>query len=265
MSKLTEIFETKRREVEASRVAMPLYELRAISIGMAPPKGFRRAIAADPQTPALIAEVKKASPSQGLIRADFDPASIAKIYEAAGAACLSVLTDATYFQGSPEHLRAARQAVRIPILRKDFVCDRYQLWEARVWGADCVLLIVAELAKEGSLLNDLHAEATVLGLDVLVEVHDESEAEIALEMGADLIGVNHRSLATFKTDLAIGDVLLPLIASHSVAVAESAIETYADVERVAANGARAVLIGTTFCAAPDIGAKVREVMHWGEP
>lgn len=265
MNKLNEIFDTKRREVDASRTAVPLHELQAISVDMAPTRGFRRAIAADPHTPALIAEVKRASPSQGLIRADFDPASIAKTYEAVGATCLSVLTDATYFQGSPDHLRAARQAVTLPILRKDFVCDRYQLWEARVWGADCVLLIVAEFANDGSHLNDLHAEATALGLDVLVEVHDEREAEIALDIGADLIGVNHRNLATFKTDLAIGDVLLPRVASHAIAVAESAIETHADVERVAASGARAVLIGTAFCAAPDIAAKVREVMGWSEP
>lgn len=264
MNRLREIFDTKSREVEAARATVPLHELQAISVDMEPPKGFRRAIAADPHTPALIAEVKKASPSQGLIRADFDPASIARAYEAAGAACLSVLTDVTYFQGSPDHLRAARKSVSLPILRKDFVCDRYQLWEARVWGADCVLLIVAELAKEGALLRDLHAEAIALGLDVLIEVHDEPEAEIALDMGADLIGVNHRNLATFKTDLAIGDVLLPIIASHAIAVAESAIETHVDVERVAANGARAVLIGTTFCAAADIRAKVLEVMNWGE-
>ena len=260
MSKLEEIFAHKRTEVEAARALMPAGELEAIAKDLPPCRGFRQALLEDPKPVGLIAEVKRASPSQGLIRADFDPVAIAKTYEAAGAACLSVLTDERYFQGSPEYLQQVRAAVSMPLLRKDFVYDRYQLLEARVWGADCVLLIVAGLTD--SSLRDLYGEAHGLGLDVLVEVHNAQEAEMSLALGCDLIGVNNRDLSTFATDLSTSERLIPGISPHAVAVAESALATFADVERARVAGAKAVLIGTTFCRADDIGAKVREVMGW---
>jgi indole-3-glycerol phosphate synthase len=260
LSKLAEIFAHKRTEVEAARALLPVAELESLTKDLPPCRGFRRALLADAHPVALIAEVKRASPSQGLIRADFDPIAIAKTYEAAGAACLSVLTDERYFQGSPAYLQQVRAAVSIPLLRKDFVCDRYQLLEARVWGADCVLLIVAGLSD--SSLSELREEARGLGLDVLVEVHNAEETDVALSLGCDLIGVNNRDLSTFATDLSTSERLIPGIAPHAVAVAESALATFADVERARIAGAKAVLIGTTFCRADDIGAKVREVMGW---
>lgn len=260
MSKLAEIFAHKRLEIESARTSLPLVELQSQARDLPPCRGFRRALIEDTHPIALIAEVKKASPSQGLIRADFDPFQIARTYTTAGAACLSVLTDADYFQGSPEYLKQIRAAVDIPLLRKDFICDAYQLYESRVWGADCILLIVAGL--EESNLADLYAQACALGLDVLVEVHNEIETEVALELGADLVGVNNRDLSTFKTDLSTGERLIPQIAPHATAVAESALSNYDDVRRVLSVGARAVLIGTTFCASEDIGGKVKEVMRW---
>ncbi len=208
--------------------------------------------------PALIAEVKKGSPSQGEIRADFDPVAIAQSYERAGAACLSVLTDVQYFQGSPTYLREVRAAVGLPLLRKDFVFDPYQLDEARAWGADCVLLIVAGL--ERGLLTDLYHEAKHRLLDVLVEVHDEAETEFAVEMGADMIGINNRDLGTFETDLSTTLRLIRLIPEGVLKVSESALSTSEDVRKVHEMGADAVLIGTAFCASEDIEGKVREVM-----
>jgi indole-3-glycerol phosphate synthase len=208
----------------------------------------------------LIAEVKKASPSKGLIRADFDPSAIAHIYRGAGADCLSVLTDERYFQGSLENLAIAREASGLPCLRKDFILDPYQVYEARAWGADCILLIVAGL--ESGQLRDLSQLAKSLGMDVLVEVHSEPEAEIALSLGADLIGVNNRNLADMTTSLQTSLDLLPILSEHALTVSESALSSRAEVDLVRIAGARAVLIGTTFCAASDIGSKVREVMDW---
>jgi indole-3-glycerol phosphate synthase len=202
--------------------------------------------------------VKKASPSKGVIRADFDPEAIAAAYARAGAAALSVLTDVPHFQGSPAYLKIAREASGLPVLRKDFLYDPYQVLEARAWGADAVLLIVAAL--EDAQLRDLQAFAHELGMDALVEVHTAEETERALAAGCPLIGVNNRDLGDFRTSLEISDRLLPRIAPHALAVSESALETRADLDRVRAAGARAVLIGTTFCAAPDIEGKVREVM-----
>jgi indole-3-glycerol phosphate synthase len=170
-----------------------------------------------------------------------------------------VLTDVDYFKGSPDYLRAVRQATKVPLLRKDFIYDPYQLDEAIVWGADCVLLIVAGL--EHRQLTDLFAEAKHRLLDVLVEVHDESETEKALELGADLIGINNRDLRTFKTDLSTTKRLISLIPDGTVKISESALETHQNVQEVASYGADAVLIGTAFCGSPDIPAKVREVMQ----
>lgn len=239
---------------------MPVSELRAQIRDAEKPRGFRSALSTH-RGLALIAEVKKASPSQGLIRANFDPVAIAQTYEDAGATCLSVLTDGPSFQGSLENLRACHEATRLPCLRKDFVLDDYQVLEARAWAADAILLIVAMLASEQ--LKHLHGCAKELGLDVLVEVHHEEEASAALELGADLIGVNNRNLHDLKTDLATTERILPLLkGKYVVAVSESAIRNHEDLLRVQAAGAKAVLIGTEFCAAPDIGVKVKEVMGW---
>jgi len=211
-------------------------------------------------SPSLIAEVKKASPSQGLIRADFDPAEIARTYEEAGAQCLSVLTDSPNFQGSLENLKLCREATNLPCLRKDFVYDPYQVYESRAWGADAILLIVAML--EAGQLNELYYLARDLRMDVLVEIHNDEELRRAIDLKADLIGINNRDLNTFKTDIQTSVNLLPFLPAGVVSVSESALATRADVETVHQAGARAVLIGTTFCGSPDIGAKVREVMGW---
>lgn len=257
MNKLAEIFAHKAIEVEQAKSSLPLAELRSRALDMPAPRGFRAALARR-QGIALIAEVKKASPSQGLIRPDFDPVAVALAYAEAEADCLSVLTDIDYFQGSPDNLRRVRAAVDLPLLRKDFVADPYQIYEARAWGADAILLIVAGL--EDGQMADLYGQARELGLDVLVEVHDEDETFRANALGADLIGVNNRDLSTFRTNLATTERLMPLIRSEALKVSESALSAQADVDRAERAGAKAVLIGTAFCAEPDIVAKVHEVM-----
>ncbi len=256
MTILEKIFATKREEVAFAKQAISVEELQQRGESYTP-KGFRAALIAA-EKPGLIAEVKKGSPSMGEIRADFRPVDIAQSYERAGATCLSVLTDVQYFGGSPSYLREVRREVALPILRKDFVFDPYQLDEARAWGADCVLLIVAGL--ERGRLVDLYHEAKHRQLDVLVEVHDEEETEFAVEMGSDMIGINNRDLRTFKTDLSTTARLIQLIPDGVLKVSESALETADDVRSVHKMGADAVLIGTAFCASPDIEAKVCEVM-----
>jgi len=259
VSVLDRIFAYKAEEVAEAKRLMPLADVRSKAAESDTPRGFLSALERGSETDvALIAEVKKASPSKGTIRPDFDPAAIARAYEASGASALSVLTDTRSFQGSAENLRLARGATSLPALRKDFIADPYQVYEARAWGADAILLIVASL--DDAQLRDLHGLATELGMDVLVEVHSLPETERAIALGFPLIGVNNRDLGDFTTDLGISDRLIPLIAPHALAVSESALETRADLDRVKAAGARAVLIGTTFCAAPDIGGKVREVL-----
>lgn len=260
MSALARIFDIKREEVEDAKRALPLEALQARASDAMPVRGFKDALKSAAPRMGLIAEVKKASPSKGLIRADFDPAEIAKAYERAGAHALSVLTDEKHFQGSAESLIRAKCATDLPVLRKDFIFDPYQVYEARAWGADAILLIVAALESEQ--ITELRSLAKQLGMDVLVEVHSEDEAQIAIELGCDLIGVNNRDLATFKTDLATSDRILPMISSEAFAVSESALETQDDISRVQRAGAKAVLIGTTFCAATDVESKVREVMGW---
>jgi indole-3-glycerol phosphate synthase len=221
---------------------------------------------------ALIAEIKKASPSAGIICADFDPARIARQYAAAGASCLSVLTDEKFFQGSLEHLKQVREVVGLPLLRKDFIIDERQVLEAIEWGADAILLIVAILNEEH--LQILHGLAVGGGLDVLVEVHNEAELERALAVGADCIGVNNRDLKSFKVDLGTTErigaalrasCLSPLRATDPPAnspllVAESGIHSRADVERLAMCGARAILVGETLMRAGDPGAKIKELL-----
>jgi len=214
---------------------------------------------------ALIAEVKKASPSAGVIQADFDPVRIAREYESAGASCLSVLTDEKFFQGSLRDLKQIRDAVKLPLLRKDFIIDERQILEAIRWGADAILLIVAILTDEQ--LKHFHRLATEAGLAALVEVHDEAELERALAIGAELIGVNNRDLATFKVDLATTERLAARLRFSSLdprhptlLVAESGIHTRADVERLAQCGARAILAGEALMKHGNIRAKVRELM-----
>lgn len=214
---------------------------------------------------ALIAEVKKASPSAGLIRPDFDPVRIAREYEAAGASCLSVLTDEKFFQGSLQYLKQIRAAVKLPLLRKDFIIDERQILEAVEWGADAVLLIAAILSD--AQLKQFHVLATEAGLAALIEVHDEVELDRALAVGAELVGVNNRDLKSFKVDLAATERLaaqlrsLPLAARRPpLLVAESGIHTRADVERLAKCGAKAILVGESLMRHADIGAKARELL-----
>lgn len=264
--RLAEILAHKRNEVMDAQARIPLAELEAQVRDLPPCRGFARALADGPQPLSLIAEVKKASPSQGLIRGDFDSVAIASAYERAGASCLSVLTDERFFQGSELNLRRVRQTVDLPILRKDFTIDRYQVFEARVWGADAILLIMAALPDDE--VAEFQSLAHELGLDVLIEVHDDVETGRALKLIAtgpgatSIIGVNNRNLATFETDIATSERLIPMIAAHTLAVSESALATPQDLGRVANAGARAVLIGTTFCGSPDVESKVREVMGW---
>jgi indole-3-glycerol phosphate synthase len=207
--------------------------------------------------PAIIAEIKKASPSKGLIRADFDPALIAAQYESAGAACLSVLTDREFFQGGIEYLQLARAACSLPVIRKDFIIDPYQVAEAKAIGADCILLIVAALAP--SQLQELAAYAKQMRLDVLVEVHDESELDIALAAGFDLIGVNNRNLHTFETDLGVSYRLAKRLPEGVLLVTESGIHDAQDVQAMLAKGIYGFLIGETFMRAPHPGLKLQEL------
>lgn len=260
MSYLDRVFARKAEEVALAKRSISLMAIRAEAEQADPPRGFRNALAASPHPLALIAEVKKASPSQGVIRDDFDPGEIASTYEAVGADALSVLTEVEDFRGSLENLRIARQTTALPALRKDFLNDQYQLYEARAWGADAILLIVAAL--DDDQLRDLYALAHELKMDALVEVHTEPEAERALACGCDLIGVNNRQLVDLSTSLGPSETLIPKIAPYALAVSESALGSRADLDRVQAAGARAVLIGTSFVRSPDIGAKVREVMGW---
>lgn len=257
---LDRIFERKRDEVAAAQARIPLGTIRTEAAAADPVRGFRAALERAEQPLALIAEVKRASPSRGVIRPSFDPVQVAEAYERAGAHCLSVLTDVEYFQGSATNLREARRATRLPCLRKDFLYDPYQIYEARAWGADAILLIVASLSM--GQLKELQSLGRELAMDVLVEVHSRQEAEAAIEMGADLIGVNNRNLADFSTSLETSEQILPLLKPHALTVSESALTSKADLDRVGAAGARAVLIGTTFCEVPDIEAKVHEVMGW---
>ena len=257
---LLEIVEHMREEVAAVKAATPLAALRAQVSKRATPRSFRKAL----ERPglALIAEIKKASPSGGLLRADFDPPSIAREYEKAHASALSVLTNERYFKGTLEHLSAAREACALPVLRKDFIIDEYQIVEAERYGADAVLLIVACL--EPTQLRDFREAAEGEGLDALVEVHDEAELEKALKSGANIIGINNRNLKTFETHLETTFRLaekLPRSGRNGILlVSESGISKPEDTRRLKEAGIDAVLIGETFMRAPDIGDKVREVM-----
>ncbi len=247
---LDEIVAAKVLEVAAAKARTPLAALEArIDFGAAR-RGFGAALRR-PGEVAVIAEVKKASPSAGVLRADFDPVAVALAYEAHGAACLSVLTDEGFFQGHLDYLRAVRAAVGIPVLRKEFILERYQLVEAREAGADAVLLI-AEILP-GERLKELHAEAVELGLEVLVELHDPPELSRVLDCGAKIVGVNNRDLRTFVTGLDRTLELLPRIPAGVTVVSESGIRTHADLRMLHSHGVHAVLVGEALMRAPDIG------------
>ena len=253
---LARILERKREEIAAGARAAPLAEMRRRAADAPPPRGFRAAIEAEigEGRPAVIAELKRASPSRGVIRRDFDPSRIAAGYERGGAAALSVLTDRDFFQGAPDHLRAARAATALPALRKDFLIDPWQVHEARAMGADCVLLIVAAL--DDVLLRELAELAGELRLDTLVEVHDEAELDRALRVPAPLIGINNRDLRTFETSLATTERLAPRIPADRRTVTESGIASRGDVAGLRAHGVHAFLVGEAFMSAPDPGERL---------
>jgi indole-3-glycerol phosphate synthase len=254
MNKLEEICATKREEVAARKAATTTAALEAAAAAQTPPRGFEAALRARAATGfALIAEIKKASPSTGLIRADFRPAEHAAAYEAGGAACLSVLTDAPYFQGHEDYLVEARSACALPVLRKDFMVDPWQSLEARAIGADAILIIVAAL--EDAAMAEIEAAARELGMDVLVEVHDEAELERAARvLQSRLIGVNNRDLKTFTTSLAVTERLAPLAPAGTLLVGESGISTHADCQRLANAGVRTFLVGESLMRQDDVAA-----------
>jgi len=257
--KLAEICATKREEVAARKVLATLDDLDRAAQSAGAPRGFRYALEAKARTGiGLIAEIKKASPSKGLIRADFRPAEHAIAYEHGGAACLSVLTDAPYFQGHEDYLMDARAACGLPVLRKDFTLEPWQVAEARAIGADAILIIVAAL--DDAEMAEIEAAAIERGMDVLVEVHDEAEMERAARLRSRLIGVNNRDLRTFRTDLATTERLAPLAPDGTLLVAESGIALHADCARLAAAGVRCVLVGESLMRQDDVELATRELL-----
>jgi indole-3-glycerol phosphate synthase len=253
LSILDKILAVKRREVAAARAAAPRVEAEARAAP--PPRDFVAALRA--KQPAVIAEIKRASPSRGVLRPDFRPASIAKSYAQAGAACMSVLTDTEFFQGNASHLQEAKAACALPVLRKDFYIDTFQAYESRAMGADCVLLIAACL--DDRKMRELEALALDLGMAVLVEVHDADELARALALKTPLIGINNRNLRTFETRLETTLELLPRVPKDRIVVTESGILSQADVARMRAEGVQTFLVGEAFMRADDPGAALRQL------
>jgi indole-3-glycerol phosphate synthase len=255
---LAHIADYKREEVAERRAHISDVALDELARGASPPRGFARALAQGRGRLSLIAEIKKASPSKGLIREDFDPPTLARAYEAGGASCLSVLTDRPSFQGDDSYLTQARAAVALPCLRKEFMVDPWQVAEARMLGADAILVILAMV--DDALARDLMDAAAHWGMDALVEVHDESEMERAAGLGAALVGINNRDLRSFVTDLGATGRLAPLAPPDSLLVAESGIFTPADVSRLADAGARAMLVGESLMRQADVTAATRALL-----
>ena len=257
---LKKIAAYKREEIETAKRLRPFVQIEAAAKTAPAPRGFLHAIekAHAPGQYALIAEIKKASPSRGVIRADFDPASLARAYQAGGATCLSVLTDEPSFQGKPEHLTVARGATTLPVLRKDFMYDRYQVFEARAWGADCILIVMA--AVDDIVTREIEDTAVALGMEALVEVHDEHELERALKLRSRLIGINNRDLKTFETTLSVSERLAPKISSPRVIVAESGISTPDDLDHLAGFGISTFLVGESMMRQPDVAAATRALL-----
>lgn len=259
MTILDKIISYKRVEVAKAKANAPQSALESLAKEERPTRGFARALEAKAATGfALIGEIKKASPSKGLIRADFDPARLARAYGRGGAVCLSVLTDGPSFQGSPFDLRQARAASVLPVLKKDFTIDPYQVVEARAWGADCILLIMACL--DDVLAGELAAAAAAFGMDVLVETHDELEVERALGLKARLIGINNRDLATFETSLETTARLARLVPRDRIVVSESGIATHDELRRLAGYGAKAFLVGESLLRQADVAAATHALL-----
>jgi len=258
---LERILARKRAELEIARAAVPLAEMQRRAAAAPPARDFVGALRAQIAAgrPAVIAEMKRASPSKGLLRENFDPAAIARGYEAGGAACLSVLTDRDFFQGDPSHLQAARGACRLPVLRKDFITEPYQVHEARALGADCILLIAAALARQDML--GLEASARSLGMAVLVEVHDAAELEAALGLQTPLLGINNRDLRSFETRLETTLELLPRIPEGRIVVSESGIAGRPEIARLRNQGVQAFLVGEALMRAADPGRALMELIN----